>query len=78
MYEELLNDEEIRRTVELDRYFVVLPALQSVYQSISYTYDGMVPMREIRSYNSSVEEHMSPEDLTRFLRKGDLFDERGE
>ncbi|RMD59003.1 SDR family NAD(P)-dependent oxidoreductase, partial [Candidatus Parcubacteria bacterium] len=34
LYEELMNDEETRRTFELDRYFVVLPAFKSVYESI--------------------------------------------
>ena len=38
MYEELMNDEETRRTIELDQYFCVLPAFKSVYRAIEYRF----------------------------------------
>ncbi len=75
IYEELLNDEEIRRTVELERYYVVLPALKSVYHSISYEYEGMRPMREAKAYNSAGEKHMSQDQLCDYLRRNGLFEE---
>ena len=42
LYEELMNDEETRRTLELPSYFVVLPAFQSLYETISYDYPNLV------------------------------------
>ena len=42
MYEELMSDEETRRTVELEEMFAVLPAFRSVYQDIRYEYDHIV------------------------------------
>ena len=42
MYEELLSQEEVRRTWELDRYFVVKPAIEAVYSIPDYNYPGLV------------------------------------
>jgi len=42
LYEELMNDEETRRTVELKRYFSVIPAFKTEYRSIQYDYDGII------------------------------------
>jgi FlaA1/EpsC-like NDP-sugar epimerase len=75
MYEELLNEEEIRRTVELSRFFAVLPAFKGVYQSIQYDYADRVRERIEQPYNSSIELPMSPAALTDFLRRHKLLAE---
>lgn len=66
-YEELMNDEETRRTVELTRYFAVLPAFKSVYQNIAYTYPNTLDTNVDRPYNSSMEAAMTREQLKSYL-----------
>ena len=75
LYEELMNDEETRRTVELPKYFVIIPALKSVYEEINYTYPDMIEMNSDRPYNSAVEPAMSREQLHRYLLKHQLLEE---
>lgn len=69
LFEELLSEEEIRRTVELRDYFAVLPAFKSVYQSIEYQYPGVLAEQVDRPYNSRIEPPMSPGDLRAYLRE---------
>ena len=74
LYEELLNDEETRRTVELPDYFVVLPAFKSVYETIEYVYSGMAEKVGVdRPYNSSVEPAMKREELRDYLLRHELI-----
>jgi FlaA1/EpsC-like NDP-sugar epimerase len=75
LYEELVNDEETRRTVELPRYFVVLPAFQSVYEPIEYAYPGMREINLEQPYNSSVGPVMSRMELHDYLIKHNLLGE---
>lgn len=67
MYEELLSDEEVRRTVELERYFAVLPAFKGVYHDIDYTYDKVVSTDVEKAYNSANELLLSEEELEQYL-----------
>lgn len=78
LYEELLNDEETRRTLELERYFSVLPAFKSVYEKIEYRYPGAGPVGVDRPYNSSVEAAMTKDALKAFLRDNHLLVETDE
>jgi FlaA1/EpsC-like NDP-sugar epimerase len=73
LYEELINDEETRRTVELPEYFVVLPAFKSVYREIVYTYENMGQMNLSQPYNSAVAAAMNKEELVRYLIMHDLL-----
>lgn len=75
LYEELMNDEEIRRAVELERYFVILPAFKSVYEKIEYNYGGTKKRSVELPYNSSVQKPMSGEELRGFLIKNSLLDD---
>ena len=75
LYEELMNDEETRRTVELPKYFVVLPAFKSIYEEIDYTYPGAIAQQVDRPYNSSVEPAMTAEELADFLTRNHLMEE---
>ncbi len=76
-YEELMNSEETRRTVELPNYFGILPAFKNLYQEIAYEYPGMHGEVGIdRVYNSSNETPMSKDELRSYLHeKNLLFDE---
>ncbi len=75
LYEELMSDEETRRTIELSSYFAVLPAFRSVYQEIEYEYPDMTSGIGVDNpYNSAVEQIMSREELKKFLLDHDLLE----
>lgn len=78
LYEELMNEEETRRTVELPRYFAVLPAFQAIYESIDYEYPAMGRVGVDRPYNSSVEPALSRSELREYLRRHGLLEIGGE
>jgi len=69
LYEELMNEEEVRRSVELDDYYVIKPALRSSTREIEYLYPGMV-IAEVPSspYNSATAPIMSKDEVRRFMR----------
>ncbi len=75
LYEELMSAEEMRRTVELQSYFSVLPAFTALYQDIEYEYPDVVS-REVRNpYNSSNEPVLSQEAIRDFLLSNGLMDD---
>ncbi|WP_119166694.1 SDR family NAD(P)-dependent oxidoreductase [Algihabitans albus] len=74
LYEELLNDEEIRRTVELERFFTVLPAFKTVYQQIDYHYNGEAGRPVDRPYNSGLEGALARDALETYLRDHGIFE----
>lgn len=75
-YEELMNEEETRRTVEIDNYFVILPAFKSVYENIEYISEGIKEGTGIgRPYNSAVETAMDREALRAYLNLHQLLKE---
>lgn len=75
LYEELMNEEETRRTVELPRYFAILPALKPVYETINYDYPDMSSLGIDRPYNSAHEDCMTLAELRKFLIDGNLLND---
>lgn len=73
LYEELMNEEEIRRTVELEKYFVVVPAFTSVYDKIEYVYPGTIKTGVDRPYNSAVEKSLGQSALRNYLISSGLL-----
>jgi FlaA1/EpsC-like NDP-sugar epimerase len=67
LYEELLSDEETRRSIEVEKYFVVVPAFKSVYHQIEYRYEGMLADQATRPYNSGNEVAMTQSQLKTYL-----------
>ena len=67
LYEELLSAEEMARTIELRKMFVVLPALGSFYRNISYAYKHEISRPVHRPYISSQEKPLSVEEIKNFL-----------
>lgn len=65
MYEELMNDEEVRRTYEIDDFFVVLPAFAGNHEVLY----PMVQGRQTadRPFNSAVEPAMGSEELAAYF-----------
>jgi FlaA1/EpsC-like NDP-sugar epimerase len=72
MYEELLNEEEKRRTLELERFFIVRPAIEGGAAPEDYP-DVLATGRE-HAYNSASETPMSAEDVRRYLVSHSLLE----
>jgi FlaA1/EpsC-like NDP-sugar epimerase len=72
LYEELMNDEELRRSIELEQYFVVRPAIMfeplesDAYESESYG-EPQVP------YNSANVEPLSQDAIADLLHRSSLI-----
>lgn len=66
MYEELINDEEVRRTIEIDDFFAVIPAFTGIYKDEEYKY---VPHQKKvdRMYRSDKETAMTVSEVTNYL-----------
>lgn len=75
IYEELMSQEEIRRTIELKRYFAVLPAFRSLYCNTDYSYIDTVNEDVDKPYNSSNEVPFSIHELKDFIHQNNLLDE---
>jgi len=73
LYEELMNDEETRRAVEVGNYFVILPAFKSVYESILYEYPDMGAVGVSDPYNSSLHPAMGKQELRTYLLNNKLI-----
>ena len=73
MYEELMNTEEIRRSVELERYFALIPAFTSIYCDIDYDYPNVLSQKVNNPYNSDNETPLNKEQLSLFLKEHNLL-----
>lgn len=73
-YEELMTLEEVRRAVELPRYFAVRPAFSSLYGEIDYQYPDVVNKKVIKPYHSGNETPLDKEDLRKFLYENALLE----
>jgi FlaA1/EpsC-like NDP-sugar epimerase len=72
LYEELMNEEETRRSLELQRYFVVRPAL-SVPAQETPSYEGLMEVDVEQPYNSSNVVPLSQDELAIFLHANGLI-----
>ncbi len=72
MYEELINEEEIRRTIEIENYFTVLPAFRSGHLNIEYKYDGKDHTPVDKIYRSDLENVMSVAELKTYLASNEI------
>jgi FlaA1/EpsC-like NDP-sugar epimerase len=73
--EELMTEEETRRTVELPGYFAVTPAFSSMYTTVDYTYPDIRSETIDRPYTSINEPPLSHNELRIFLSDNDLLQE---
>ena len=73
MYEELMNEEEIRRAWELNQYFVLLPAYGSIHRKIDYRYSNVISKTVPKPYHSANHSPLSQSDLTEFLHTHKLL-----
>lgn len=71
MYEELMNEEEVRRSWEYGDFFVVLsPFADTASREYVYLSDSA---RVDRPYNSALENTLSRTELTEYMKRHDLF-----
>jgi FlaA1/EpsC-like NDP-sugar epimerase len=74
LYEELLNMEETRRSWELERYFVVLPAFREIYRDIAFEYPDTASKEVTSAYHSGAQTLLSKAQLVKFLQENKLLD----
>ncbi len=74
LYEELMSEEETRRSVELHDYFAVLPAFRGIYRQIDYSYSNLLRTSVDRPYVSDSEPPLTKGELRDFLRANNLLD----
>ena len=65
--EELMTSEEIRRSIELEHHFVILPALTDLYTTSPDAYPDIKNRCVIRPYHSSNEPAMSKDEIRKCL-----------
>ena len=70
-----MNEEETRRSFELERYFVVRPAMSGTGGELP-SYEGDRPVPVDRAYNSANVPVLSQPELTAFLYANELLGER--
>jgi len=73
LFEELMNEEEVRHALESDAYFIVLPALKSRHDTSDYRYSGLATWPASSSYNSANATPMAPAALKEYLRTNNLL-----
>jgi len=74
MYEELMNHEETRRSLELKKYFVVIPAFGNVNGRIKYSYNDIMSMKISAAYHSGNEKQLTKKALLQFFKDNKLFE----
>jgi len=73
LYEELMSDEETRRTIELDKFFSVLPAFRGIYNDIDYSYSAIVSDLVKDPYISERQTPLTVKETINFLRNNKLL-----
>lgn len=73
LYEELMSDEETRRSLELKKFFSVMPAFRGFYNSIDYSYEDLINDEVDNPYNSSLETSLTKLELKEFLYANELL-----
>jgi FlaA1/EpsC-like NDP-sugar epimerase len=67
-YEELTNNEEIRRTIEMKKYLCIIPATNSSnLEKESKNYKDVVSFKATNPYNSSIEKSLTKQELKQYL-----------
>jgi len=72
VFEELLNEEEKRRTLELERFYVVRPASEAS-APVDDAYPGLLAPSVEEAYNSAQVTPMTTEELRAYLVRHDLL-----
>ncbi len=73
IYEELMNNEEVRRAVELKDYFSVTPAFRGIYNDIAYDYNDIQSSKVNKAYISEEETKLDVEEIKKILKENSLL-----
>jgi FlaA1/EpsC-like NDP-sugar epimerase len=73
LYEELMSDEETRRTIELEQFFSILPAFRGIYSNIDYNYSAIVSELVENPYVSEQQTCLTVKEIKNFLRVNKLL-----
>jgi len=73
LYEELMSDEETRRSLELNKYFSVMPAFKGIYSNISYDYSEIVSSDVKNTYISANEPALAVNEIKALLHNWQLL-----
>lgn len=68
LYEELMSEEEVHRSMELREMFVITPAFKSIYHTIEYQYPDVESESVQKSYISSNEQCLNKKELKQYLK----------
>ncbi len=69
LYEELMNEEETSRAIELEDMFVILPAFRPIYNKKKYKYENIVREGINKPYISKNEKFLTVEEIKEYLQK---------
>ena len=69
LYEELMNEEETTRSMELKDMFVIIPAFKPIYNKKEYRYPDVVKEQIEKPYISKHEEFLSVEEIKEYLKR---------
>ena len=72
IYEELMNEEEVRRSVELKDFFSVTPTFKGVYKKIG-DYKDIQSLKVNKAYVSNKETKLSIKQIKKILLKNNLL-----
>ena len=72
LYEELMNEEEVRRSYELGNYFVVISAFSDINSDLfSYLHESNQP---VKPYNSTYEPALSEKELREYFISNSIIE----
>jgi FlaA1/EpsC-like NDP-sugar epimerase len=67
LYEELMSDQEVPRSMELKHMFVVTPAFKALFQSIKHEYPNTISTKIEKSYISENEPPLDVNEIEKYL-----------
>ncbi len=67
LYEELMTDQEVHRSLELKDMFVVMPTFTFIFQSIQYEYPDTISTKLKQSYISENEPALTKDEIEKYL-----------
>jgi FlaA1/EpsC-like NDP-sugar epimerase len=73
LYEELVSQEEMNRTIELEKFFSILPAFRGSFQNINYNYNSIVNNSISKPYISNEENLLSIKQIRAMLSEYKLL-----
>ncbi len=73
MFEELVGTEEIRRTVEIKNYYVILPAFSNLFPNIEKEYSVKKSRKLNEIYNSHTADKLNCKQVVAFIKENNII-----